>query len=428
MMRYRDSGKVIPRIGRELQVDAVVEGSVQKTGDEVLVRTRLIDARTDDTLLAREVSGRFEGIISLENEVTRTVVSGVRPRLSPPPGDALPPARPVDPKAYEAYLRGLYLLNKRENPRRAVEYFETALRIEPSNALAHAQLAHAYLMLSAYADEPPLRVAGLAGEAATEALRLDPSLPEGLVAQAAIRMQFEWKWEEAEALFLRALEIAPHYALAHHWYALSLAAQGKLDEALAQVRAAKELEPDSPLVSAALGRICYFRREYTRAHQYLGEALELEPGLAPAHLARGLVFLQEDQPERSLEDFQEGLRAWSDAGPLLSALRLTLRQDPSDPPTLLERLDRPRGASDLPPFSLAILSAFIGDSASTLDSLERAARDRSEYVVFLDVDPLFDFLHGHPRFRTCDAKWAWAGTEARPRSRGVLRRSHPPGL
>jgi len=398
MMRYKESKKSIRQIARELKVAAVVEGSVQRTGDDVLVRTRVIDAKTEASLLTRHLEHRFESIIDLQDEVARALVAGIRVSLTPSENERLGQTRPVQPKAYEAYLRGLYLLNRRENLDGAVDYFKESIRIEPTNALAHAHLAQTYLLLSAYASRPPEEIAVMAGDAATTALRLEPSLPEALVTSAAIQMQFKWDWREADRLFQEALNAAPSYALAHHWYALCLAAQGDLEGAREHVLIARELEPDSPLVGAALGRIYYYRREYDLAENALEAALELEPHFPPALLARGLVFLQQKRYDRALSDFHDGLRTWKEAAPLLESLEQAVREKPEVFPGLLRQLDRTALPEDSSPFVLAVLSSTAGDSAATIHYLELAGREHSEYVLFLDVDPLFDFLHNERRF------------------------------
>jgi serine/threonine protein kinase/Flp pilus assembly protein TadD len=249
-MRYRDSDESLRQIAKDTKVDAVVEGSVSLQAERLVVRVRLLEGKSESSLYTGEFGEEFQDLIKLQDEIARAVSAEVGLRMASDE-DRRVLTQPVDPEAYKAYLRGLYLLNKRENLETAVAYFQTALEREPYNALALAHLAHAYLMLSSYQFQSATILAPKARESAEMAIALDPDLPEAQAALGMVSLAYDWDWEEAEEGLRSAIRLNPKYATAFHWYGLLLAVKGDLDGASEAIAEARELEPHSPLISAA---------------------------------------------------------------------------------------------------------------------------------------------------------------------------------
>ncbi|HUV13558.1 MAG TPA: protein kinase [Acidobacteriota bacterium] len=395
-MRYRDSSESLSRIAREMGVDAVVEGSVSLEAEQILVRVRVLEARSERSLFAGEFREEFKDLIELQDEIAKAVSSEAGLRMLPEGEELLAQRQVVDPEAYKSYLRGLYLLNRRQNLEIAVSYFESALEKEPSNPLTLAHLAHAYLMLNSYQNYPAADLAQKARKAAEEAVALDPELPEAQAALGMVSLAYDWDWEKAEEGLLTAIELNPGYATAFHWYGLLLAVKGDLDSAMEAVSQAREMEPHSPLISAAVGRIHYYRNEYNLAEAAFMEAFELEPGFVPAHLALGLCYLVQERLDKAIVEFKMGLPVSPQSELLTSALTHLVRNDEPAAFAEIRKLEGAGGVSFS--YALAIYHARFGSRENSLYWLQKAAETRIEYVPFMRVDPIFEPLRTDPQF------------------------------
>jgi len=394
-MRYRDSSESLSRIAKELGVDAVVEGSVSLEAERMLVRVRVLEAKSERSLFAGEFREAFRDLIELQDEIARAVSSEAG--LTPPEEEELlVQKQPVDPEAYKSFLRGLYLLNKRQDLGTAVSYFESALEKEPSNALTLAHLAHAYLMLKSYQNYPVADLVHKARKAAEAAVALDPELPEAQAALGLVSLAYDWDWEKAEEGLLAAIELNPRYAMALHWYGLLLVVKGDLDGAMETVSQAREMEPHSPLISAGVGRIHYYRNDYILAEAALMEAFELEPGFVPAHLALGLCYLVQERLDEAIVEFKMGLPVSPQSELLTAALTHLVRDDKPAALAEIRKLEEDGGVSFS--FALAIYHALFGSREDTFLWLRKAAETRIEYVPFIRADPIFEPLRTDPQF------------------------------
>jgi tetratricopeptide (TPR) repeat protein len=352
-------------------------------------------------MLPMEYSRKFRDILTLQEEIAASVVGEIRSQFDL--GDRVHGSQSeVDPQAYEAYLRGLYLLNRRESFTRAVDYFRSAVETAPDYPLSYAYLAHALLMRSAYDNLPPTEVVPEARQAVLRALELNPNLPEGFAALAMIEFSYDWEYQSAESHLLEAVSLRPEYATAHHWYGLLLAARGRLDSALEQILEAKRLEPHSPVVSSALGRIHYYRYEFGEAEQVFREAIELEQGFVPAHLALGLLFLSSNRLDEALLEFEQGLAGTQAFERLLDAAQLAMKDEENlAKAELIGMLKGGNLASEplyVSPMTIVVLSLVLGEKELALSWLDRAVADHSDYLPFVAVDPVFESLRDDPEF------------------------------
>ncbi len=402
VMQFKGEGKSVTDIARELHVDAVVEGSVRTSATNLFIDFSLVEAASDKILRSGNFRVDRRDFVEIQNGIAHSIAEEIRGELSPETVQKMRSLHPSDPVAYECFMKGLYLLNERASLDRAVAYFRKAAVIEPENALVHAYLAHAYLLSSStgYSASAPTTVVPEAKWAAQRALEIDANLPEAHAAFATASFSFDWDWRLAEKHFQRAIEEDPSYVTAYHWYGLMLAARGDLDGALARIRKAKELDPYSPLISAALGRVYYYRRDYQQAEHYYGEALELERHFIPGWLGLGLLRLVRGQYPEALAAFHEGLPA--EAQELLGKFSLAL-QNPADT-DVVRQISCPPGSEGHCCFYLAVAACVSGQTDETFYRLEQAYEAKSEYLVYLKVDPVFDPIRQDPRYLTLLAR------------------------
>src|SRR5437899_5583015 len=283
--RYKDTKRPLPEIARELGVDAVVEGTVTRSGDRVRITAQLIDGRSDRHLWAESYERDLRDVLALQNEVSGDIAKEIQIKVTHPEKSLLASARPVSPEAHEAYLKGRYFWNKRseEGVRKGIDYFEQATRIDPNYAVAYAGLAESYIVLNGYRFLPPTQAFPKAHAAALKALELDERLAEAHTSLGSYQWEYEWDKSGAEKEFRRAIELNPSYATAHAWYAEELAALGRGDQALAEIRRAREVDPLSLPISVVAGWILYVERDNDQAIDQFQRTLELDSNFAIAH-------------------------------------------------------------------------------------------------------------------------------------------------
>ncbi len=402
VMRYAGRDVPLPQIARELGVDAVVGGSVQRAGARVRISAQLTDARSEKNLWAESYERDFTDVLSLQSEIARAIVAGIELQLTPDEESRLRHARPVNPEAYEAYLRGRYHWSKRtrENLLKARDYFQQAIEKDPTYAPAYAGLADSFQTLGTYAFLPPLEAYPLAQAAARKALELDNTLGEAHAALAATKL-FGLELVGAEEGFRRAIALNPNYANAHHWYAHYLAAVGRHEEALSEIQTARRLDPLSPILNANVGWFYYLARRYDEAIAVARQTLELDPDFPVAHEYLGQAYLEKGQVKEALVELQRAIdlsggspsyradlgNAYGVAGRRREALHV------------LDELTRLSQERYVGPYDFAFVHTGLGNRREALDYLEKAYQERSGRLGNLNVHPRFDALRSEPRFQ-----------------------------
>ncbi len=395
-MAYKNSDRTLPQIASELNVDAVVEGSVMRAGDRVRITTQLIRADSDEHLWSDSYERDLEDVLALQREVAGAIADEIELKLAP--AQAQGGGRPVDPEAFEGYLKGRHHWNKRTGAdiRKSIEYFETAIALDPDWALAHSGLAQAYVLLAPFdPSERPRDSMPRARAAAERALELDDELAPAHTALAGVRMWYDWDWEGAEAEFQRALELDPSYATAHHWYALHRLSMKKQD-ALEHIQRARELDPLSMIIGTIMGQILLFAREYDRSIETLRETLELDPGFTYGQVSLARAYAAKGMHEEAVEVAERLAR--TDPGSRRGMVTLALayagagqRED------ALRILEEVRGSALYPP-SVAYVYAALGEADAAFEWLEKAYERRSIGVTWIRVDPGFDPIRSDPRW------------------------------
>ena len=308
-MRYKDSSKPIQVIARELKVDAVVEGSVLRSGGRVRITAQLVQAATDRNLWASMYERDVRDVLALQSEVAQAIVDEIRIKLSPQEATRLRAARSVKPDAYEAYLKGRYFWNRRdrEGVTKGLQYFQQAVELEPNYALAYAGISDSYLVLGGNYWLSPHEAFPAAKAAALKAVEIDDSISEAHTSLAQA-MELDWDWKRAEREYKQALALNPGYATAHQWFSAFLSNMGRREMAIQEAMRAAELDPLSPVISLRLAQAFYFARRYREAKGALQRTFEVSPDFFFARELLGVVDLQDRKFEESIAELQAAAR------------------------------------------------------------------------------------------------------------------------
>ena len=312
VMRYKGTHKSIPEIARELKVDSVVEGSVVRDGDNVRITAQLIDGPTGRHLWADDFERSRSDVLQLQKEVALKIVQQIRATLTPDETIRLSGARAVDPKAYEANLKGRSYWNQRSEAgiKKAIEQFNAAIQADGSYAEAYSGLADSYTALGYFSYLNPNDVFPRAKAAADKALELDPTLAEAHASLGYYNLYYAWDWKESEKEFRRAIALNPNYATAHDWYSVYLLAMGRPEEAMVEIRRAQQLDPLSPLINTEIGFQFYYDKRYDEAIQQLRNTLQTDPKFPLAHLWLGRAYQQKGMYEEAISEYRQTDTSW----------------------------------------------------------------------------------------------------------------------
>src|SRR5712664_1548875 len=295
-MEYKGTHKTLSQIARDLNVDAVVEGTVLRSGNQVRITAELVQTATDRHLWAETYESQLGDVLGLQSRVASAIVNEIRVNLTPEEKHRLASSRPVSGESYEDYLEGRYYWNKRsqEGLTKAIEYFQLAIEKDPNYALAYAGLADCYSIIGSaiVGTVPSQDVAPKAKDAAVKALQLDDTLAEAQTSLATVRFNYDWDWAGAASGFQRSIELNPSYATAYQRYSLYLMAMGRTNESLAEMTRARELDPLSISMNFSLGWRLYMARKYDQAIEQLQNTLEMDPNFALPRMVLGQVYEQ----------------------------------------------------------------------------------------------------------------------------------------
>jgi TolB-like protein/DNA-binding winged helix-turn-helix (wHTH) protein/Tfp pilus assembly protein PilF len=399
-MQYKNTSKRLPEIGRDLRVDALVEGSVLRSGGRVRISAQLVDARTDAHLWARSYDRDVGDVIALQTEIARAIADEVRVKLTPRQQTEQARTRRVDPAAQEAYLRGRYHFNQGAEPelRKSVDDFNAAIAIDAGDARSHAALAQAYIGLTDYYERPS-QMMPRARSAAEQAVTLDPNLPEAHAALGAVRFLYDWNWAGAEDELKLATELAPASSDAHLWYGVFLSQMGRFDEAVAEIKRAAVLDPLSVAVNINAGWVYYLARRSDEALAQWRKALQVEPELGVIHTAIWLAYAQRGEGRKALALAAEraGDTSPMDLATLAGVYAMSGRR--SDAEHVLARLKELSSTKYVCPYEVATAHEALGQHDLALGWLRRAVDDRSVCIPDIKTDPRLDGLRSDPRFK-----------------------------
>lgn len=405
IMRYKNTQKSLPEIGKELSADAIVEGSVQREGDRVRISARLVRVATDQHMWADAYDRDLRNVLILQNEVARTIAQQVQAKLTPEEHARLSTAREVDPGAYELAIKGRYFWVKRteESINRALALFQQAVERDPAYAAAYSGLADCYSSLGFSFDvgsQRPADVQPKAKAAAMKALELDDSLADAYTSLAYVKLNYDWDWPGAEAEFKRSLHLNPGYANGHHWHAHFLLSSGRLNEAFAESKRALELDVLSPIMNVHLGWHYLYARQYDRALDQLTKTLELDPNYGLAHWYRGLAYQQKGMYSEALRELGKA-RNLLKHSPIVEADIAHLHAvsgSKTEAESVIARLKKESARRYVNPYAIALIYFGLRRNDQGFDWLDTSFQERSDMLVYLRVDPRLDTVRSDPRF------------------------------
>jgi TolB-like protein/DNA-binding winged helix-turn-helix (wHTH) protein/Flp pilus assembly protein TadD len=403
VMVYKGARKPLPQIARELNVDAVVEGTVLRAGDQVRITAQLIDASTDKHLWSQSYEGELRDTLALQDRVARAIAEQIQINLTPREQAALKSVRVVNPEAYESYLKGRYFWNKRtaDGLRVALAYFNQAIEEDPNYAQAYSGLADTYALLGdwQYAVMTPTEADPKSKAAALKAVELDSSLGEAHNSLAFALDGFDWNLDSGEKEFRRAIELSPGYATAHHWYAWHLALFGQYDEAIAEMKKAESLDPLSLIINADLAELLMLAHSYDESMRQSRKTIEMDPNFAMAHNQLAQAYLQEHMYKEAVVELQKAVQLSAGSPTCIANLAraYALSGQRSESVKLMSDLKM----SSTPGFShaseIAVIYVSLGDTDQAMNWLEKGYAERFNPGVL--IRPGFDPLRSDPRFQ-----------------------------
>jgi TolB-like protein/DNA-binding winged helix-turn-helix (wHTH) protein/Tfp pilus assembly protein PilF len=403
VMAYKHARKPLPQIARELNVDAVVEGTVLRSGDQVRITAQLIEASTDKHLWSQSYEGELRDTLALQNQVASSIAEQIRINLNSQEQAALKNVKVVNPQAYESYLKGRYFWNKRTagGLRVALAYFSQAIDEDPQYAQAYSGLADTYALLGdwQYAVMPSKEALPKAKAAAIKALELDSSLSEAHTSLGYSLRAFDWDFDSAGKEFRRAIEINPSYATAHHWNAMNLWLLGRATEAVVEMRKAENLDPLSLIINADLAEFLLLTHAYDESVKQSRKVIEMDPTFAIGHKQLGDAYLLKQMDKEAVAELQRAVRL-SGGSPiciadLARAYVASGRMD--EAAKLLSDLEKSSNANYSNAPQIAMIYASMGDNEQAVHWLERAYEERFNPSILLRSG--FDPLRSDPRFQ-----------------------------
>ena len=403
VMRYKNIHQPAEAIARDLNVTALVEGSVQRSGDRVHVKLQLKTGAMNRVVWAQLYDRDLKDVPALEIDAAKSIIREMKIPLTAEEDTLISQTRPVSRQAYEAYLKGRYQYSKAtfEEEEKGLQYFKEATEIDPSYAPAWAGLAEAYYTMSSVympAREAMPRVKA----AAIRALSLDPNLAEGYVELAHVQGPYEWDWPSAEKTFQRAIQLNPSSRDAHMYYGWHLAEQGRMDDAIREVSESVRIDPLPAFMATHLGWMHYMARHTDQAIAQFRKILEREPNMPMTRFSLGQAYVQKRLYAQAIDEFQAARSSGFDEAACLAlvghAYAVSGRTEQAK--RILQKLLKSPPGHYLDPLTVATIYVGLGDADRAFEWLERALEDRSETLLFLKVEPRFDPLRADPRFKS----------------------------
>jgi tetratricopeptide (TPR) repeat protein len=410
VMQFKHTKKTLPEIARELNVDAVVEGSVSRSGSDVHITAQLLDARQDRHLWAASYQRKMADIVSLQTQVATAIANQVKANLTPEENARLTKTRPVNPQAYDAFLKGMYVENRKhaEPAGKAVGYFEQAVAIDPNYAEAWAQLANSYAFYSGLVgskDRP--EIISKARAAIGKALQLDPNLSSAYTFSGWIKMWYDWDWAGAERDLKRAIQLDPNNSVAHRNYAHYLMLHRRFDESLEENKLAIDLAPFEILATAHLIQLYQAERQPDKVIEQCKRVLEMDPAhtgvygaLSQAYEAKG----QWAEAFGALDHLQE-LHLISRIGYLANAAHIWAASgDKNRAEAAMAEVKEFAKHHELPAIAFAYYEARFGNRDEAFRLLEKAYQDRDPGLGSIEIEPSLDNLRSDPRFQDLERR------------------------
>lgn len=402
VMQYKGARKSLREIGRQLNVDVIVEGTVTRSGDRVRVTAQLIEAAADQHLWAESYERDVRDLLALQREVAAAIADRVHATLTARERIGLMTAAPVNPDAYLAYIKGRVYWNQRTQGalEKGVAAFQQSIDIDPAYAPAYAGLADCYTALGYGSYLPPKVAFERAKAAAAQALVLDGELADPHASLGYVKLYYDWDFAGAEREFQRALALNPNAPTAHQWYSVYLTAMGRFDEAREEIRRAQQLDPFSPAINTDVGFVEYYSGHYAEAVKQLRATLDPNPTFPLAHLWLGRAYEAQQRHDEAVSEFTAAAKVLVDWPVTMAALGhvFAVSGRRAEAKQKLDELLTLSTHKYVTPYAIALVYDGLGDAESAAEWLDRAVSDRSNWLVWLKIDQRFKNVRRSPRF------------------------------
>jgi len=400
---FKDKEKDISEIGKKLDVKVVLEGSVQKSGNRIRITVQLINVEDESLIWSEQYNRELDDVFVIQDDITLAIVDKLRINLLGGERAKLLKRYTENAEAYELYLKGRYFWDRRthEAMKKGIEFFKSAIEIDPKFALAYTGIADCYASIGWYSMIPKEIAYEKAKEAAEKAIEIDDTVSEAHVSLANVKTLYYWDWEGADKAFRRALELNPSNAEAHHQYAHLLTMRGQLEEGVTEMKRALELEPLSAVINSCLGQNLYFARKYDAAIEQLQKAIEMDPNLGDPYGWLGKAYLQKGMLEQAKEMLQKGTTAPRIKTRMLGALgyAYVVEGKKYEAQNILQQLRKLSEEQYVDPCYPAWVYAGLGEKEIAFEWLDKAFEEKSNWMIMLKPDPFFEGLHSDPRFK-----------------------------
>jgi TolB-like protein/DNA-binding winged helix-turn-helix (wHTH) protein len=400
--RYTDLEQDARLAGRELGVETVLDGNIQRTGERIRISARLLRVADGSTLWAETFDEKFTDIFEVQDSISEKIIGALAVRLTGDERHDLAKRYTADTAAYQLYIKGRFYWSKLspDDLLKSIDFYQQAIEIDPNYALAYAGLADSYNLLGSYGVWPLKESHPKAHAAAEKALELDSELAEAHISLAAVIADYYWDWAEAEAHFKRGIELNPNYPVARTWHSQHLARMGRLDESIEEARRAQILEPLSSSANSHVGLALYRARRYEEAVAELQKALEFDPKAMDAHIFLGFVYVQQQKSTEAIEEFQSAVEI-SNGNPSMMALLAyghAASGDREKALAILKEFGADAEQRAVSVFETAMIHIALGENDLAFHWLEKALAEKAWQIGFLRVEPIFDPLRSDPRF------------------------------
>jgi serine/threonine-protein kinase len=409
--QFKGKGVDIHEIGKKLNVQTVLEGSVRKAGNRLRITAQLVKVADGYHLWSEKYDRDMDDIFAIQDEISLAIVENLKVKLLGDEKAEMIKRYTRDKEAYNLYLQGRYFWNRRHEGgmNKAVEYFQQAIEKDPLYALPYVGIADAFNILGFYGFIPPMKAFPKAKAAANKALEIDNTLGEAYASLGWISTMFDWDWTSAEREFKKSIALNPNYATAHEWYALYLAAMGRLDEAISEAKKAQALDPLSLIINVVVGLVFYGARRYDKAISQLQKTLEMDPDFQIALWLLGLTYVSLARYEDATASFQKAMQL--PGGIVYSAgylgMSYALSGQKEKALKMLNQIDEllEKGYSIL--LHKVALYIGLGEMDQAFEFLGKACMEKESHLTFLKIHPVFDPLRGDPRFNDLLKKIGW---------------------
>ncbi len=400
---FKEKDVDVREIGKKLNVETILEGSVRKAGNRLRINAQLIHVEDDYHIWSERYDRELDDVFAIQDEITQAIVKALKVKLFGEEKGSLVKRHTANPEAHSLYLKGRYFWNKRteDDLNKAISYFKRAIELDPEFTVAFVGLADSYNLLPWYSSIPLKEIHPKAREAVEKALELDETLAEAHTSLALFKWIYDWDWKVAGEEFEKAIALNPGYASAYHWYFEYLATMEKLDEAISIIKKAQKYDPLSLIINSALGWGYYFIRQYDRAIEQSKKTLEMNPNFFWALYVLGISHLKDSNSVEALKVFQKASKISREHPLFLSHLGVAFAWsgDTDKARDVVKKLEKRVEKKSACSFFVALIHMALDDKEKAFEWLEQAYKDRDFWLLFIKVDPLFDSLRSDPRFK-----------------------------